>query len=218
MHRIPASPPAGKRRRYAKRLPAPERREQLLEVAMGIVVADGYSGLTMEAIAREAGVTKPVVYDSFANRDDVMQTLLDREEERAVAEILAAIGAIERPGTDLPTFVAESVSRVLAAIAARPEAYRVILLQIEGTPPLVRERIDAGRAKIVARVQAVVAAATRRRDGTPTVDEELLALGVVGMGEQAAILLLRDPARFRPERFETTLRQLMAGFSPLRPG
>ena len=86
-----------------------------------------------------------------------------------------------------------------------------MLVQNEGTPPVVRERIDQGRAAIVARVRAVVAAATRRRDGTPTVDEELLALGLVAVGEQAAIMILRDPGRFTPQRVEATLRQLVGG-------
>ncbi|WP_354701337.1 hypothetical protein DSM112329_01650 [Paraconexibacter sp. AEG42_29] len=206
--------PAKGRRRYAARLPAVERREQLLEVAMGIVVSQGYAGLTMEAVAREAGVTKPVVYDSFANRDEIMGTLLAAEEQRAVAEILTAIGGDPTGAVDVGTFVAGAVSRALRTIAARPLTYRLILMQIEGTPPLVRERIDKGRATIVARVQAILAAATRRADGTPTFDEELLALGVVAMGEQAAILLLSDPERFAPERFDAALAQLLSALLP----
>lgn len=201
------------RRRYAARLPAPERREQLLEVAMEIVGERGYRGLTMEAVAARAGVTKPVVYDAFANRDDVMRALLDAEEQRAVAEILEAIGPPPPPGTvvDAVAFAAASVSRALRVMAARPTAYRLILMQIEGTPAPVRSRVDEGRATVVARVRAILEHATAGPDGEPTVDAELLALSLVALGEQAAILLLREPGRFPVERFEASLNALLAG-------
>lgn len=203
-----------KRRRYATRLPAPERREQLLEAALDVVGESGYAGLTMEAVARRAGVTKPVVYDAFANRDEVMSTLLAAEEQRAVAELLEAIGDTPSDPLDLLDSMIGAVSRTLSVIAARPQAYRLMLLQIEGTPPGVRKRIDAGRATVVARVQEILTAATRGHDGTSAIDSELLALGLVGLGENAAVLLLSDPMRFPPERFDATLRQLLPALLP----
>lgn len=203
-------------RRYAPRLSAPERREQLLEAALDVVREHGYTGLTMEAIARRAGVTKPVVYDAFNNRDDVMTTLLAAEEQRAVAEILTAIGGVATPAVggpeDLATFLVEAIGRVLRAITERPRSYELILLQVEGTPALVRERIDAGRATIVARVQQIVEALTAGADGTSQVDAELLALSIVGLGENAAVLALTDPEHYPAERFERSLRQLLEAF------
>lgn len=201
------------RRRYAARLPAPERREQLLEAAMDLVGERGYQGLTMEAVAARAGVTKPVVYDAFANRDDVMRALLDAEEQRAVAEILDAIGPLPPPGAvvDPVAFAAGGVSRALRVMAARPTAYRLMLMQIEGTPAPVRSRVDEGRARVVAHVQAILEQATAGASGEPTVDAELLALSLVALGEQAAILLLSEPARFPVERFEASVGGLLAG-------
>lgn len=206
----------GTRRRYAARLPASERRQQLLEAAVAVVDEHGYAGLTMEAVARRAGVTKPVVYDAFANRDEVMRTLLAAEEERAVRELLEAIGPVPRPGEpyELGELLVGAVSRALRTIAARPQAYRLMLLQIEGTPPVVRERVDAGRAALVARVQEILAWATRGPDGTSLVDAELLALAVVALGESAAVLLLTQPERFGPERFDASLRQLLDAVLP----
>jgi AcrR family transcriptional regulator len=208
----------GSRRRYASRLPAPERREQLLEAAMDVVHEHGYAGLTMEAIARRAGVTKPVVYDAFPNRDEVMRTLLADEEQRVVAEMLDAIGPVptDEDGTapDIGGFLVGAVDRALRTIAVRPRAYKLTLLRIEGTPTIVRERIDAGRATIVGRVAEILGWATRGPDGTSDVDVELLALAVVGLGEQAAMLVLSDPERFPPERFHASLRQVLQTVVP----
>ncbi|MCW3040697.1 MAG: hypothetical protein JWM31_2602 [Solirubrobacterales bacterium] len=215
--------PAAKRRPYAPRLPAPERREQLLEAALRVLDETGYAGLTMEAVARRAGVTKPVVYDAFANRDEVMRTLLAREEQRAVAELLEAIGAPPRGDDapdgplDLAEALVQAVRRALGVIAARPQAYRLMLLQVEGTPAVVRERVDAGRARVVARVQEIITWAVAAFGDGVSVDAELLAAGLVGMGEHAAGLMLSDPDGFPPERFDATLRQLLRALLPTRP-
>lgn len=202
MHRSRTRP-----RRYATRLPAPERREQLLEAALEVVGERGYTGLTMEAVAQAAGVTKPVVYDAFANRDEVMTALLNREEQRAVAELLLAIGDVpeEQDDADPLTILIGAVTRALLAIEARPRAYRLILLQIEGTPPEVRQRVDAGRRMVVAHVQAILERLLPRQD----VDVELLAVAIVGLGEHAGALMVTDPEQYPAARFEAGLRQLL---------
>jgi AcrR family transcriptional regulator len=211
-----ASTETRRRRPYAARLPAAERRLQILEAALAVVGERGYRGLTMEAVAREAGVTKPVVYDAFANRDEVMITLLAEEEQRAVAEIVQAIGAVpgDAAADDPGELLIGAVRRVLETVRRRPQAYRLILLQIEGTPAVVRERIDAGRGIVTDHVQQILDWAMGPASG---VDTELLALSIVALGEHAAGLLLSDPQRFSPERFEAGLRQtLQALLSPVR--
>ncbi len=67
-----------KRRAYAPRVPPEQRREQLLDAALRLISRDGYAGLTIEAIAAEAGVTKPVVYGAYAKLPDLLGELLDR--------------------------------------------------------------------------------------------------------------------------------------------
>jgi AcrR family transcriptional regulator len=44
------------------------REEQLLEVAEGVFAMQGYTGTSIEDIARAAGVTRPVVYDHFGSK------------------------------------------------------------------------------------------------------------------------------------------------------
>ncbi len=192
---------------------AAERREQLLDSALAVVGERGYQGLTMEAVARQAGVTKPVVYDAFANRDQVMIALLAAEEERAVAEILAAIP----PPSDtlgpagLGDLLVGGVGRVLSIVSTRPESYRLILLYTDGTPAVVRERIDAGRRTVTLRIQEILDAALAPE---LDIDTELLALTVLALGEHAAALLLTDPEHFGPERFEAGLRQALSALLP----
>ena len=58
------------------------RRPLVLDAALAVWDHEGYRGTTMAAIAAEAGVSKPVLYECFDNKDDVLRALLDREEER----------------------------------------------------------------------------------------------------------------------------------------
>src|SRR5580704_11197216 len=66
------------RRPYAPRLPPGQRREQLIDAALSVIVSQGYEGVSIEAIARTAGVTRPVIYDHFQNLGRLLQALIER--------------------------------------------------------------------------------------------------------------------------------------------
>jgi AcrR family transcriptional regulator len=60
-----------------QRLPAAERRSQLLDVALEKFAASGFHGTSMEEIADAAGVTKPVLYQHFPSKRKLYLELLD---------------------------------------------------------------------------------------------------------------------------------------------
>src|ERR1700742_4142080 len=97
------------KRPYAPRLPPAERREQLLDAALSVIDEGGYDAVSMEAIARAAGVTKPVVYDLFANLGELLRALLQREESRALAqleEVMPASPSVDPDELIVSAFVA----------------------------------------------------------------------------------------------------------------
>jgi AcrR family transcriptional regulator len=61
----------------AVRLPAPERRRQLLDVALEAFSARGFHPTSMHEIAEAAGVTKPVLYQHFSSKRELYLELLD---------------------------------------------------------------------------------------------------------------------------------------------
>ncbi len=85
-----------KSRRYAPRLPPEERREQLLDATLALIAEKGYESVSMEGIARKAGVTKPVVYDLFGSLADLLEALLEREEERALLQLAELLPTARR--------------------------------------------------------------------------------------------------------------------------
>jgi AcrR family transcriptional regulator len=60
------------------RLPAAKRREQLLDTAAKLFAQLGYAGATTSHIAREAGVTEPIIYRHFESKRDLFIALIER--------------------------------------------------------------------------------------------------------------------------------------------
>src|SRR5947209_1716549 len=107
------------RRPYAPRLPPGQRREQLIDAALSVIIEQGYSGVSIEAVARAAGVTRPVIYDHFPNLGRLLQQLIEREERYALDQLDQVVP--EDPGGRNPVdVVADGVVRLLDAVASRP--------------------------------------------------------------------------------------------------
>ena len=62
----------------AMRMPAAERREQLLAVALDVFARQGFHETSMNEVAEAAGITKPVLYQHF---DSKRELYLARIEE-----------------------------------------------------------------------------------------------------------------------------------------
>ena len=75
----------------SKKLPRPERRAQLLEVASAIVREEGTDALTLSSLAERAGVSKPIAYSHFETRSGLMIALSKVAMDRQVAALAAAL-------------------------------------------------------------------------------------------------------------------------------
>ncbi len=78
----------------ASRLTATARREQLLDVALGVFAQSGYHGTSMNDVADAAGVTKPVLYQHFQSKRELYQALLDEVGNRMLAAIRMATAGV----------------------------------------------------------------------------------------------------------------------------
>jgi AcrR family transcriptional regulator len=187
---------------------AEQRREQLLDAALGVIVGQGYAKVSIEAIARAAGVTRPVVYDHFSDLGALLHALIEREERYALGQLDNMLPA--DPERDHPAdVIAGSVRRFLDAVASRPATWTLILLPLEGTPELVRQHVRSNRANLLAQMQDVVRWAIERSEVTDEVDVELAARAIIGLAEDAGRLVLRDPEHYSPDRYESFVQWVM---------
>ncbi len=71
------------------RMPAAERRQQILDTSLSVFAQSGYHETSMNALAAEAGVTKPVLYQHFESKHDLFVQLLQRTGDSLHSSITA---------------------------------------------------------------------------------------------------------------------------------
>lgn len=203
---------AAGRRPYAARVPAEVRREQLLDAALAIIVRDGYDAVSLDAIAREAGVTRPVVYGIFeGGLRDLLGTLLDRQQERALSQLADALPP-QPDLSDPDRLVAETARRMIDTVRANPLVWQPILLAPSGMPEQVRARIDGDRENFVVQLTGLLELGLALRGG-PALDAEVAAHAILAVLEHFGRLLLADPNRFSTERLVDTIAGLLAALT-----
>jgi AcrR family transcriptional regulator len=127
----------------------PERRRPLiLDAALEVYVERGYKGTSMQAVADAAGVTKPVVYECFRNKDDLLLALLDREEQRLLAAISDSF-LIDAVSDNVEAVLAAGLTAFLAAACQARNSWRVVSGSGWGSGSAVAERVQRGRAMTV---------------------------------------------------------------------
>jgi len=184
------------------------RREQLLDAALGVIVEQGYGRVSIEAVARAAGVTRPVIYDHFKDLGQLLHALIQREESYSREQLDRVLpdDHEQQPPADV---LAGSVARFLDAVAARPATWTLILLPPEGTPEIVRRHVEANRSRWLERMEAVVRWGLERSNARSTIDVELAARAILGLAEDAGRQVLTDPQHYSPERYARFVQWVM---------
>src|SRR3954471_18950282 len=165
-----------------RRMRAADRREQLLDVTLLLVLERGFHAVTIEAVAQAAGVTRPIVYKQFQDLGGLLQALAEREEDRALSQLARAIPSI--PGDrDPDDLVVSGIRLSLEAVQEAPETWRLILLPPEGVPAALVDRIERNRRTILRQLEKLVAWGLERRGGPKGLDAELFARLLLEMAE-----------------------------------
>lgn len=184
-------------RRYSPRRSRDERREQLLDAALRLVDAGGFDAFSIEAVAREAKLTKSVVYATFGTREDLLRALVDREIDRALLDIAAAIP--RPPYSDPDAMLRAGLTRILEGVRAQPATWRLFVLPADGMPLAAREHVTRHRRRLLEGVQPPIAWGLQRLN-TEHLDHEVIGHMLIACFEQAIRMTLTDPDRFTPER------------------
>jgi AcrR family transcriptional regulator len=196
-----------KPRRYAPRLPPEERREQLLDATLGLIAQEGYESVSMEGIARRAGVTKPVVYDLFGSLVDLLEALLEREEQRALNQ-LAELMPTPAEDADPAKVLVDGLDAFLRAIETRPEAWRLSLMPIEAQPGIVRKHVERDRTAVARQLASIVRWGVEQLE-VPISDVDLLVQTIITLAEQGGRLHLDDPESYSRERITAFTASLL---------
>jgi AcrR family transcriptional regulator len=79
-----------------KRLTGEERREAILGSALEVIAQRGYHAASIDDIAREAGVSKALIYEHFASKQDLYAVLLEQHAGQLFSDLAEAISEAGR--------------------------------------------------------------------------------------------------------------------------
>lgn len=176
---------------------APARREQLLDVTTKIVAERGFHDVSVESVARAAGITRAVVYQHFEDLQDLLKAVVEREMSRALSQV-SETTLSDLSGGDPQELMLESLRAYLSAVRDHPTTWRFVLMPPEGAPKIMRRRITEGRAAVLDQMAQAVRPIIEK-EGEAS-DAELTARLLSAISDEYARLVLTDPKRFSPER------------------
>jgi AcrR family transcriptional regulator len=183
------SRPAATRGR--RRMRAAERRAQLLEVARKVFGRHGFHTVTMDTVAKEAGVTKPILYDHFPSKRDLYLALLEADlanlRERLHDALDRSAGNRER--------IRGSFQAYFDFVDEHAEGFRLLMQEATGPERQFREMVGQLRSEIMGRVTEIIV--RESKGGVDRSDAEIVALGLIGMVEFTA---QRNPGSQKAER------------------
>jgi AcrR family transcriptional regulator len=143
------------RRTRAAHLGPERRRPLILDAALEVYVERGYRGTSMQAVADAAGVTKPVVYECYPNKDELLLALLDREERRLLDAITESLPT-NLISDNVEAVLAAGLTAFLAGAAQAPNSWRVVFDSGWGSGSVVAARIRRVRETVVGQLRELV--------------------------------------------------------------
>ncbi len=169
------------------RLPRGARREQLLDAAQTVFVANGYHAAAMDDIAVRAGVSKPVLYQHFPGKLDLYLALLGRNADAFVERIRTALDSTH----DNKRRVQAAVEAYFAFVDDPAAGFRLLFENDLTTESAVRSQLDWVTRECAEAIAGVIAEDT----GLPSDEAMLLSVGLVGLANTAARYWLADGGR-----------------------
>jgi AcrR family transcriptional regulator len=141
---VPEPPPRWRKRTY---LSGPDRRAQILDVALRLFARQGFHDANIDDICREAGIARGTLYQYFENKDSVMLEVMNRVAQR-ISDVLdkrppivPIKGASQAPVELIVAFCRKRLREVLDAVFCDEHALRLILVDARGLNGAVDEVI-----------------------------------------------------------------------------
>ncbi len=185
----------------------PQRRDDILQAARAVLLAEGYAGARMAAIATRAGVAPGTLYLYFPSKEAIVAALVNRFYLELTAAVIPIMGQ-----PDAAAAIAQTVETVFRFMAAERDLLKLARLEVGlRKPSALTEAPNANRSGEPDREPALagVVGATSARDGrrpASVAEEELAPTGYLRL--PAHLRLQRELARIlRARMAEGAIRQ-----------
>jgi len=103
------------------RLPAPERRQAILQAAVHLFARNGFSGTTTRELSQAVGVSEPVLYQHFPSKSDLYKAIIENLMEQV------NLVAWPDPGLPVDEFFQQLATGILDFHAKNADYLRILL-------------------------------------------------------------------------------------------
>jgi AcrR family transcriptional regulator len=173
----------------AMRMPAAERREQLLAVALDVFARQGFHETSMNEVAEAAGITKPVLYQHFDSKRELYLAVIEEAGRRMIDAIayqsLATADERERTRRGFAAY--------FTWVAEDHDAFQVLFASDSRRDPEFNEVVRSFTSKIADLIEPLITA-----DIDPD-HRRTLAYAIVGMTEGVSRRLVETGHDFDPD-------------------
>lgn len=173
------------------RLPRRERELQVLDIAHAAFAEHGYGAVTMDDLAAAAGVTKPLLYAYFGNKERLYLACMERAGEAMMAAVGAAVASASGPAEALR----EGLKAFFAFVDGDRDAWRVLFDETLPAGGELARSVGVYRDRLLALVASTQLALIPEPDRERAATEvEALSTALLGASEALARWWLRTGA------------------------
>ncbi|MET0448183.1 MAG: TetR/AcrR family transcriptional regulator [Aeromicrobium sp.] len=190
-----------------RRFPQAVRREQLLDVAEDLFVAHGYAAVTMEDIARAAGVTRPLPYNHFGSKEGVYIACVLRASDAYNATLVAAVD----PASDPRDQLRQGADVFFDMLQNDRGRWMLIFASSSVLPKESAAELGEVRRSTIAAIELLL------RQAAPQASAARMAAAahaVSGVGEQLGLWWLANPSLSKAEVMGHYTELLWSGLAP----
>ncbi len=162
-----------------KRLPRAVREQQMLDAAVEVFSRNGFHDASMDAIAAEAQISKPMLYLYYGSKDELFTACINREGARFVEAFTPAVD----PGLSPHEQVRVALEVFLAFVEHNRRSWNVLYRQAIGQPAFAGQ-VQVNRERLVELTAKLLESSTKNPE--PNTNFTIMAVALIGAGEAVA--------------------------------
>ena len=200
-----------------RRLTAEERRSAILDAALTAFSQKGYHATSLDDIAREAGVSKALIYEHFASKQELHADLIARNARELTQRVAGALSGVEIEST--VERLTAGLEAFFAFVEERRDAWRMLFR--DAADPESSAVLERMVQQVTAEVTVLISQDPGARQLTRVGDERslrLLAEMLVGGAQAMANWWTDHPEAPRAQLVEIAMDFAWLGLERLSHG
>jgi AcrR family transcriptional regulator len=200
-----------------RRLTAEERRTAILDSALAVFSERGYHSASIDDIAGEAGVSKALIYEHFASKQELHADLIARNARELTQRVAGALSSVEVESTS--ERLATGLEAFFAFVEERRDAWRMLFR--DAADPESSAVLDRMVEQVTAEVTVLISQDPGARELARVGDERslrLLAEMLVGGAQSMANWWTEHPETSRAHLVEIAMDFAWLGLERLSRG